>query len=59
MRVTYEEGFAPSPLAYLSSVGHDVQPETKVSVVSAIVRTEDGKLQANSDKRRDGGVDGF
>ncbi len=45
---------------YLVSVGHEVVSTDLLGYVTGIARgEEDGRLKANSDGRRDGGVDGF
>jgi len=59
MVVSFEDGVDVDLVDFLASVDHVVEEDTLGSVVSAVVRTADGRLQANSDGRRDSGVDGF
>ena len=45
---------------YLDGVGHVLVSTTVAGVVTAVaVDPVSGKIQANSDFRKDGGVDGF
>jgi len=59
MRVDYEKGFQQAVIDGLSNRGHVVNElDVAGSVVSAISR-ENGRVYANSDVRKAGGVDGF
>ena len=59
MAAQYEKGFPESVLAGLRARGHAVEDMGPAgSTVSAIARVG-GRLMANSDKRKAGGVDGF
>ena len=46
-------------LTELSSKGHVLHPDGAPGVVCAISRGEDGRVYANADGRKDGGVDGY
>jgi len=60
MRVDYESGFSQEILNGLSSRGHMVNRlDSAGSTVSAITREKDGRVYANSDNRKAGGVAGF
>ena len=59
MTAWYETGFPESVVAGLRSRGHVTENVSSAgSVVSAIAKVG-GRLLANSDKRKAGGVDGF
>ena len=53
--------FSPqSILTELSSKGHTLHPDGAPGVVCAVsVDADEGRIYANADGRKDGGVDGF
>lgn len=60
MKLRHEHNFSPLILQELSKKGHVTQVITgRGSIVMAIKRRHDGKLEANSDYRKGGNVDGF
>jgi len=60
MRVDYQSGFSQEILNGLNSRGHILNLlDSAGSIVSAITREKDGRVYANSDYRKAGGVAGF
>ena len=58
MRVEVEESVSEAVRDFLASRGHDVSPPKYTAVVQGLAR-KDGRIYANSDYRKAGGIDGF
>jgi len=60
MKLMYEEDFPQDILRALETKGHRTEEQDKFgSVVVGIARQNDGRLYANADFRKAGGVDGY
>ena len=59
MTLVHEEGLDRGVAASLASRGHEMSSVSRMAVVGGVARGEDGRIYANADYRKAGGVDGF
>jgi hypothetical protein len=57
----YEKGLGDEVTSFLSSRGHKLDETEKIAVVQGVARGhgDDGRVYANADWRKSGGVAGF